>query len=137
MTAWAVATTDRFKAAVMVSGISQPAEQPLFLQSRFHGFINGGPLTEKRYRDIALDRSPLVRLDKPTTPTLILHGADDRCTPLGQAQEFYAALVERGVPTRARRLSARGPWLPGARATASTRRRRTVAWFDRYLGTER
>ena len=35
MTAWAVATTDRFKAAVMVSGICQPAEQPLFLQPRF------------------------------------------------------------------------------------------------------
>ena len=33
-----------------------------------------------------------MRLDKPTTPTLILHGSEDRCTPLGQAQEFYAAL---------------------------------------------
>ena len=59
-----------------------------------------------------------MRLDKPTTPTLILHGDEDRCTPLGQAQEFYAALYERGVPSRARRLSARGPRLPGARASA-------------------
>ena len=59
-----------------------------------------------------------MRLDKPTTPTLILHGAEDRCTPLGQAQEFYAALVERGVDGGAGRLSARGPRLPGARPSA-------------------
>ena len=30
------------------------------------------------------------------TPTLIIHGADDLCTPLPQATEFYNALVEAG-----------------------------------------
>ena len=96
MTAWAVATTDRFKAAVMVSGIANQLSSHYSCNHDFHGFINGGPLTEKRNRDVALDRSPLIRLDKPTTPTLILHGNEDRCTPLGQAQEFYAALTRAG-----------------------------------------
>jgi len=27
----------------------------------------------------------------------MIHGEGDRCTPLGQAQELYAALLERGV----------------------------------------
>ena len=36
---------------------------------------------------------------KCKTPTLILHGEDDLCTPLPQATEFYNALVEAGCET--------------------------------------
>ncbi len=77
-----------------------------------------------------------MRLDKPTTPTLILHGDDDRCTPLGQAQEFYAALVERGVPAEIVAYPREGHGFQerGHRRDATMR---TVAWFDRYLGKER
>ena len=77
-----------------------------------------------------------MRLDKPTTPTLILHGSEDRCTPLGQAQEFYAALDERGVPAELVVYPREGHGFQerGHRLDAA---RRTVAWFDRYLGLER
>jgi dipeptidyl aminopeptidase/acylaminoacyl peptidase len=132
MTAWAVATTDRFQAAVMISGICDNVSSHYSCNHDFSAFIAGGPLTEKRNLDIALDRSPLLRLDKPTTPTLILHGALDRCTPLGQAQEFYAGLVERGCigelvvyPREGHGFQERGhrrdSW------------QRTIAWFDRHL----
>ena len=77
-----------------------------------------------------------LRLDKPTTPTLIIHGSEDRCTPLGQAQEFYAALLERGVdgelvvyPREGHGLRERGHRLDAWR--------RAVAWFDRYLRPDR
>lgn len=43
--------------------------------------------------------SPLAHVDRVTAPTLVLHGeADARC-PLGQAEQWYNALHERGVPT--------------------------------------
>jgi dipeptidyl aminopeptidase/acylaminoacyl peptidase len=136
MTAWAVATTNRFKAAVMVSGIANQLSSHYACNHDFHAFINGGPLTDPRNRQVALDRSPLMRLDKPTTPTLILHGVDDRCTPLGQAQEFYAALVERGVPTELVVYPREGHGFQerGHRRDATMR---TVAWFDRHLGKDR
>ncbi len=35
-----------------------------------------------------------------TTPTLILHGADDDRCPAGQAEQWFTALRERGVPAR-------------------------------------
>src|ERR1041384_2246857 len=92
MTAWAVATTDRFKAAVMVSGISNQWSCHYSCNHDFHEYITGGPLSDPEVRQLAIDRSPLYRLNKPTTPTLILHGIEDRCTPLGQGQEFYSAL---------------------------------------------
>ena len=118
MTAWAVATTDRFKAAVMVSGISNQLSSHYSCNHDFHGFINGGPLTEKRNRDVALDRSPLFRLDKPTTPTLILHGARGPLHAARPGAGILCRALRAGRAGGARRLSARGPRLPGARAPA-------------------
>ena len=103
----------------MVSGIANNWSCHYSCNHAFSEFIVGGPLTEERFKRLAIDRSPMMRLDKPTTPTLIIHGSEDRCTPLGQAQEFYAGLVERGVRQRARRLSARGPWAARGRAIAA------------------
>lgn len=136
MTAWAVATTDRFKAAVMVSGICNQWSCHYSCNHDFHEFINGGPLKEKKHRDLAIDRSPLFRLDRPTTPTLIIHGIEDRCTPLGQGQEFYSALLERGCESELVAYPREGH---GNREYAHKvdAWRRSVAWFDRFLRPER
>lgn len=132
LTAWAVATTNRFKAAVMVSGIANQISCHYACNHDFHAFINGGPLTEERYRRVAVDRSAITRIDKPTTPTLMIHGDGDRCTPLSQGLEFYAALLERGVdselvvyPREGHGNRERGHQIDAWR--------RTVDWFDRYL----
>jgi dipeptidyl aminopeptidase/acylaminoacyl peptidase len=132
LTAWAVATTDRFQAAVMVSGIANHWSSHYSCNHDFSQFIVGGPMSEGRFRALAMERSPLIRLRHPTTPTLILHGERDRCTPLGQAHEFYAGLMELGCPAELvvypreghgfqERIHRRDAW------------RRTIAWFDRHL----
>lgn len=43
--------------------------------------------------------SPLTRIAAVTSPTLVLHGAADERCPVGQAEQWYAALRTRGVPT--------------------------------------
>jgi len=133
LTAWAVAATDRFRAAVMVSGIAKPVEQPVFLQPRFQR------LHRRRGDDrgAAAAVSPSSarrwpRLDRPTTPTLIIHGSEDRCTPLGQAQEFYAGLVERGASAELVVYPREGHGMQ-ERAHRLDSWRRAVAWFDRHL----
>lgn len=135
MTAWAVATTDRFKAAIMVSGIANQISCHYSCEHAFHEFINGGPLTDPKNFAMAIDRSPLWRLDRPTTPTLMIHGREDRCTPLGQAQEFYAALVERGCHAEMVVYPGEGH---GVRKPKHRRDflERKLAWFDRYLRPE-
>jgi dipeptidyl aminopeptidase/acylaminoacyl peptidase len=132
LTAWAVAASNRFKAAVMVSGIANQWSSHYSCNHDFSEFIAGGPLSKDRFRKIAIDRSPLFRLGKPTAATLIIHGSEDRCTPLGQAQELYAALRERGAaaelvvyPREGHGLRERGHRLDAWQ--------RTVAWFDRWL----
>src|SRR4030095_10795689 len=51
-------------------------------------------------RDRYESMSPLARIEAADTPTLVYQGAADYRCPVGQAQQWHAALRERGVPTR-------------------------------------
>jgi dipeptidyl aminopeptidase/acylaminoacyl peptidase len=135
LTAWAVATTSRFSAAVMVSGIVDHWSCHYSANHDFAEFIMGGPLSIEANRRLAVDRSPLSRLDRPTTPTLIIHGREDRCTPVGQAHQFYNALLERGGVAELAIYPREGH---GLHETAHRRDawRRTIAWFNQYLRNE-
>ncbi|VXB50654.1 putative Acylaminoacyl-peptidase [Arthrobacter sp. 9V] len=44
--------------------------------------------------------SPITRVDQVATPTLILHGANDLRCPVGQAEQWHAALCEQGTVSR-------------------------------------
>lgn len=132
LSCWAVAATDRFKAAIPVSSICNQISCHFSCEHDFHEFINGGSLKLEKYRQIAVERSPLTKLDKPTTPTLLIQGSDDRCTPLGQAQEFYAALRERNVTTELVVYPREGHGLHEREHRFDSWRRR-IEWFDRYL----
>ncbi|WP_121257643.1 serine hydrolase [Nocardioides ferulae] len=60
-------------------------------------FELGGPPWERPEEYAAM--SPLTRVHDVRTPTLVLHGADDRTCPVGQALQWHTSLRERGVPT--------------------------------------
>jgi dipeptidyl aminopeptidase/acylaminoacyl peptidase len=98
MSAWAVTQTDRFAASIPY------AVSTNWLS--FHLTTNIG-----RFDRLFMDsdpydpsgeypkRSAVYYAHKCTTPTLLLHGQDDLCTPLSQAVEFYNALIEAGCET--------------------------------------
>jgi dipeptidyl aminopeptidase/acylaminoacyl peptidase/CubicO group peptidase (beta-lactamase class C family) len=46
------------------------------------------------------EMSPISQVEKVRTPTLVIQGAADVRCPVGQAQQWYSALREQGVPTR-------------------------------------
>ena len=52
-----------------------------------------------RNQDRLAELSPLTKVGEVCTPTLVLHGLDDRACPIGQAQQWHSALRERGVPS--------------------------------------
>jgi dipeptidyl aminopeptidase/acylaminoacyl peptidase/CubicO group peptidase (beta-lactamase class C family) len=100
MTCFLTSRTDRFAAAVaggVVSDLTSMAgtsDMGHFIATReLDATTYGRP---ERYAAM----SPHASVGRVTTPTLILHGgADERC-PVGQAEQWFAALRERGVPTR-------------------------------------
>ena len=99
MTAWVITQTSRFKAAMVGAGLTNmwsmygTNDIPSVLIAYFGGIPN------KQTLPLYLDRSAMSHIDKVTTPTLILHGANDERVPTGQAYELYRGLKDRGKPT--------------------------------------
>lgn len=98
MAAWAVTQTDRFAASVPIASVTDWRSFHLTTNiGRFDElFLAADPFEEGGEYDA---RSPVVRARSCKTPTLIVHGEEDLCVPVGQAREFYQALVEGGCET--------------------------------------
>jgi len=98
LTAWVVGNTDRFAAAAslcpVINWLSMAGTSDVagWAQKQFRG---------EYYEDPAkwIEHSPLFKVANVTTPTLLMTGEKDLRTPLAQAEEFYAALKKKGVPT--------------------------------------
>jgi dipeptidyl aminopeptidase/acylaminoacyl peptidase len=98
MAAWAVTQTDRFAASIPLAAVTD--------WRSFHLTTNIG-----RFDELFLDadpyevggeydaRSPVVQAKNAKTPTLMVHGEEDLCVPVSQAQEMYQALIEAGCET--------------------------------------
>jgi dipeptidyl aminopeptidase/acylaminoacyl peptidase len=98
MASWAVTQTDRFAAAMPLAVVTDWVS--------FHATTNIGQFDRLFLQSDPYDpegdytqRSPVYHAAKCRTPTLIIHGEVDLCTPLSQAVELYNALVEGGCET--------------------------------------
>lgn len=136
MTCYLTSRDDRFAAAVaggvvsdLVSSVGTSDDAHLLSEYE----LGGQPWQDPaRYARL----SPLSQVDQVRTPTLILHGAEDRTCPVGQAQQWYTALRELGVPSRmvlypggSHLFLLSGP--PSHRGDLN---RRVVDWVEQYAG---
>lgn len=95
MSAWAITQTDRFAAAIPMACVSDWLS--------FHHTTNIGRFDELFVGADPYDasgayfiRSPIMHVRNVRTPTLIVHGALDLCTPIGQAEELYRGIADAG-----------------------------------------
>lgn len=136
LTAWAVCTTDRFQAAVMVSGIVDMLSCHLTCNHAFSQYMFRGDHREPASLRLFMERSPVTYAAAASTPTLIIHGSEDQCTPVGQARELHKALLLNDVATELVVYPREGHGLRESEHAADAQRR-TVAWFERYLEGDR
>lgn len=82
--------------------------------------------------------SPISRVERVDTPTLILHGAADLRCPVGQAQQWFTALRERGVPTRLVLYPGASHLFleEGLPSHLLDYNRRVLDWAERYVGSQ-
>jgi len=98
MTSFIVTKTHRFRAASMGAGLSNlmsftgTTDIPGFIPNYF-----GGEYWDNI--DAYMKHSANFQVKGVTTPTLILHGENDKRVPLSQGIEFYHALKRQGCPT--------------------------------------
>ena len=131
MAGWAVGQTDRFGAAVAMSVVADyvsfhlTSEVWWYDQAILKGEWND-PTSQY------LERSPVTHAHRCATPTLIIQGEEDRCTPLGQAEELFHAIALSGSEVELVTYPREGH-VPVERAHALDAISRTQAWFDRHL----
>ena len=98
-TNWLITQTTRFRAAASSSGASDYAAS-FGVDDDHIEWLNamGGAPWEapQRYRE----QSPMTFVGRITTPTIFLHGAEDRIRPVGESERMYLALKLRGVETK-------------------------------------
>ncbi|NOT10101.1 MAG: S9 family peptidase [Gemmatimonadales bacterium] len=134
MTAWVTAKTNRFKAA--------QADRMISDFTYWYGASEAQGLTEfefygKPWENQAMydSLSPIRRVTRVKTPTLIVQSEEDHRTPMGNAELWYMALKKQGIPVEMVRyprsthdLSRTGePWL------LVDRLGRLRQWFGHYL----
>jgi dipeptidyl aminopeptidase/acylaminoacyl peptidase len=97
LSSWVIGHTQRFAAAAVrcpvMNWISMAgtSDVPFFTHQWFDA-----PFWEKP--EPWLRQSPIMYVDKITTPTVVMTGELDLRTPMPQSEEFYTALLMRGVP---------------------------------------
>ena len=135
MTSWIVTQTDRFKAVSMGAGLSNlvsmvgTTDIPGYLMAHMGGPYWGGNMESYERH------SAVYFMDDVVTPVQIIHGANDLRVPLGQGQEFYWALQEKGIDSEMviYPRTGHGPTEPKFIADVSNQ---ILRWFNYHLGRE-
>ena len=133
LAAWAAATSERFAATVVVSGISDLLACNYDCNHAFSEWVADGPVREAATRQQLIDRSPIHNLSGAGIPTLFLHGARDRCTPVTQAGMMFTALRRQDTRTRQVVFPREGHMIEETEHRARLRCE-ALDWFAEHLG---
>jgi dipeptidyl aminopeptidase/acylaminoacyl peptidase len=135
MTSFAVTRTDRFQAASMGAGLPNlismvtTTDIPDYLAAHMAGEFWDDYETYQRH-------SAVYGIGNVTTPTQVIHGAEDLRVPFTQGQEFYVGLQRRGVPTEfvVYPRTPHGPTEPRFLMDVTPR---ILSWFVAHMGSRR
>jgi dipeptidyl aminopeptidase/acylaminoacyl peptidase len=132
MTFWILTQTDMFKAVSPGAGLTNIYS--MYSQNDIQRYLRWFYADASPWDNFELywDRSPMKYVKNVQTPTLILHGERDTRVPIAQAQEFYRALVERGVPVEFVVFPREGHGISEPRHQLD-RLRRWLGFFGKYL----
>lgn len=133
LTAWIVGKTDRFKAAV--------TQKPVIDWASFALTADGAPFFARYWFGKMpwedpqgyWARSPLSLVGNVKTPTMVVVGSEDYRTPVSEAEQYYAALQLRGIPTALVKVPGASHGGIAARPSqAAAKASAILAWFERY-----
>jgi dipeptidyl aminopeptidase/acylaminoacyl peptidase len=132
LTAWIVGHTDRFRAAVVAKPVINWIS--FTLTADMYPFFAGYWFPAAPWEDPQhyLDRSPLMRVGRVNTPTMLLTGEDDHRTPIAESEQFYQALKLRRVDTAMVRLPGASHGINARPSHMIAQVLYTLGWFERY-----
>jgi acylaminoacyl-peptidase len=135
LTAWIVAHTDRFTAAVsakpVINWYSMVLTADMAEFFRRYWFANPPWEDPEAY----LRRSPLNYVSNVTTPTMLLTGEQDLRTPISESEQFYQALKALRVDTALVRIPQAAHGIATRPSHLLGKVAHVLAWFERYDGS--
>jgi dipeptidyl aminopeptidase/acylaminoacyl peptidase len=133
LTAWIVGKTDRFRAAATQKPVINWTSEVLTTDG--YTFMAAYWFGKMPWEDPQAywARSPLSLVGNVKTPTLVVVGEQDDRTPPSEADQYFAALQLRGVPTALVRVPGASHGGIAARPSQSAAKAQAIlGWFDRY-----
>ena len=133
LTAWIVGKTDRFRAAATQKPVINWTSEVLTTDG--YNFMASYWFGKMPWEDPQgyWARSPLSLVGAVKTPTLVVVGERDDRTPPSEADQYFAALQLRGVPTALVRVPGASHGGIAARPSQSAAKAQAIlAWFERY-----
>jgi dipeptidyl aminopeptidase/acylaminoacyl peptidase len=133
LSAWIIGKTQRFRAAAVQKPVINWASEVLttdvttFMAKYWFGAM---PWEDPEHY---WARSPLSLVGDVTTPTLVVVGESDYRTPVSEAEQYYAALALKGVPTALLKVPGASHGGLAARPSQSAAKAEAIiAWFEKY-----
>lgn len=130
LTSFIVTKTNRFKAASMGAGLPNLISMVTTTDIQDYLVAHMGSEFWNDYETYE-KHSAIYQIKNTTTPTQIIHGANDLRVPFTQGQEFYRALDRLGVDTEmvVYPRTPHGPREPKFLMDVSDR---ILTWFEKY-----
>ena len=133
LTNWIITQTDMFAAAIPIAGISNLIS--FNYMAYYHDYLAvefGAYPHQDNLMDLLWERSALKHVARVRTPTMLVHGENDNDVPIAEAEQFYIALHDVGVPAVMVRYPREGH---GVRETAHMVDLidRSVQWYRRWF----
>lgn len=133
LTAWLVGKSDRFRAAASQKPVVNWTS--MALTSDGTPFFGPYWIGSQPWENIQAywSRSPLSLIANVKTPTLVVVGSEDYRTPVSEAEQLYAALKLKRVPTMLVKVPDASHGGIAARPSQSAAKASAIiAWFDKY-----
>lgn len=132
LTAWIIAKTDRFKAAVVAKPVINWVS--MIGTSDIYTFMTRYWFTDLPWNDIDQywKRSPLSLVGNVKTPTMVLTGELDVRTPMAESEQYYGALRLEGVESSLVRIQGAYHGIAAKPSNLARKIGYIVAWFDKY-----
>jgi len=132
LTTWIVGKTHRFRAAVAQKPVVNWSSE--VLTSDIYPWMAKYWFGKLPWEDPVgyWKRSPLSLVGNVTTPTMVIVGTEDVRTPVPEAEQYYAALQLRGVPTALVKVPGAFHDMAARPSHSAAKAEAVLAWFARY-----
>ena len=133
LSAWLITQTNIFKAAIPTAAITNIISYNyMTYYNQYEAMEWGAYPHQGNLMDVLWERSALKHVAQAHTPTMLVHGENDPDVPIAEAEQYYIALRDVGVPAIMVRYPREGHGVSEPHHQVDFLDR-SIAWYEKYF----